>query len=249
MGLAARTPSPDSGRRSLRGFTLAMCAVLITLMSIAVAAILPRWSTQIQREREAELIFRGLQMAEGIRVFQKRFGRYPVRLEELWETKPRSVRQAWKDPMTENGRWRPVLQIGAGVPGAVPGSLPSNEDEEDEETEGEDLPGDTDPVEQVSGAPIIGVRSRAKREALRTFFGQNQVQNWRFMADMVTPQGAPGAPGAPGVPGQGLPQIPNADDIGRPLPNGAAQPQIPGAPGVGVPGARMPTVEKPGSGQ
>ena len=74
------TPFPAVARRSRRGFTLAMCAVLITVMSIAVAAILPRWSTQIQREREAELIFRGLQMAEGIRVFQKRFGRYPVRL-------------------------------------------------------------------------------------------------------------------------------------------------------------------------
>ena len=115
------TTAPTRRTRRQRGYTLALCAVLITLMSIAVALALPTWSSQIRREREEELIFRGLQMAEGIRIFQKRFGRFPVRLEELWETKPRSVRQPWKDPMTDSGRWRSITQGGVGVPGVRQG--------------------------------------------------------------------------------------------------------------------------------
>ena len=71
-------PYNDVVRRRLRrqsGYTLVVCAVTVTVLSIAVATALPLWSAQIRREREEELIFRGLQYAEAIRVFQKRFGR------------------------------------------------------------------------------------------------------------------------------------------------------------------------------
>ena len=218
------------GPRRRRGFTLALCAVLITLMSIAVALALPTWSSQIRREREEELIFRGLQMAEGIRVFQKRFGRFPVRLEELWETKPRSVRQPWKDPMTDGGRWRPVTQGGVAVPGVRQGGLPGDTKDEGEaqgdELEADGTEEDVDaedpalgqPPEQ--GLPIIGVRSRGKGRAFKSFFGQMRIESWRFTADQVTPGQAPGV--SAGVPGMPM-RIPNANWIGRPLP-GVADP-------------------------
>ncbi|HEX2251775.1 MAG TPA: hypothetical protein VHQ65_00740, partial [Thermoanaerobaculia bacterium] len=51
----------------------------------------PAWSKMAQREKEEELIFRGLQYAEAIRVFQRKFGRYPTRLEELIEVEPRKI--------------------------------------------------------------------------------------------------------------------------------------------------------------
>ena len=57
-------------------FTAVVLIVVITLMHIALAAALPKWSTAIQREKEEEAIFRGLQYAEAIRVFKARFGRY-----------------------------------------------------------------------------------------------------------------------------------------------------------------------------
>ena len=83
-----------------------------------VTAVLPLWSTQIKREKEDELIFRGLQYAEGIRIFQQRFGRLPLRLQELIEVEPRCIRQLWKDPITDSLDWG--LVIGAGVPVTMP---------------------------------------------------------------------------------------------------------------------------------
>lgn len=106
------------GRRSGDAFTLVTLVVLLTLISIVVAAALPLWSHQIQREKEEELIFRGLQYAEAIRLFQTQFGRYPLQLEELLELEPRRIRQLWKDPMTEDGKWGLIFAQGLqGQPG------------------------------------------------------------------------------------------------------------------------------------
>ncbi len=105
-----------TGRRG--GYTLVILMVLIAVMSIGLAAAGPYWSKIIQREKEEELIFRGMQYAEAIRVFQARFGRPPNRLEELLEAEPRSIRQLWDDPMTEHGKW--LILSGAGQ-GGQPG--------------------------------------------------------------------------------------------------------------------------------
>jgi len=87
-------------------------------MHIALAVALPKWSTAIQREKEEEAIFRGLQYAEAIRVFKARFGRYPTQLQELVELEPRSIRQLWTDPLSPDGTWTFGLlteaQAGAG---------------------------------------------------------------------------------------------------------------------------------------
>ena len=74
-------------------------------MLIAVSVTLPMWSTAVQREKEAELHFRGMQYAEAIRVYQNRFGALPTSLDQLLENKPRSIRQLWTDPMTDEGEW------------------------------------------------------------------------------------------------------------------------------------------------
>jgi type II secretory pathway pseudopilin PulG len=256
-------------RRRAGGYTLAVCAVLITLMSIAVAVALPQLSTQIRREREEELIFRGLQMAEGIRLFQRRFGRFPVRLEELWETEPRCVRQPWKDPMTEGGRWRVITQGGAAVPGIRQGGLPGDGDEDngDEDDGGGDLePSDLGGPggQQGQSLPIIGVRSRGKGESFKSFFGQTRIEAWRFTADQVTQVQGAAVPGGTAQPIR----IPNANWIGRPLPGmgnggpgmdngltpsdlnpgvqpGKGGPNKGGYQGAGVPGGIFPQEEPP----
>ena len=105
-------------RRGRGGYTLVALLVAMTVASILIAAVLPLASAQAQREREAELIFRGLQYAEGIRVFRRRFGRYPNSLGELLEVKPRSVRKLWKDPMTKDGEWGIVSLEGTPLGGA-----------------------------------------------------------------------------------------------------------------------------------
>ena len=92
-------------RPAERGYTLVALLVGITVMSILVAAVLPLASAEAQRTKEDELIFRGLQYAEGIRVFRKRFGRYPTSLKEMLDVKPRSLRKLWKAPMTGQADW------------------------------------------------------------------------------------------------------------------------------------------------
>ncbi len=88
---------------------MVILVIAVTLLTVATAAVLPLWSTAMQRDKEDELIFRGLQYAEAVRLFQARNGRYPVRLEELIEVKPRCIRQLYPNPMSEDGEWELVF--------------------------------------------------------------------------------------------------------------------------------------------
>lgn len=108
-------------RRRPDGYSLVALMVIVAVLNIAIAASLPVWSNVIQRQKEGELIFRGLQYAEAIRVFQKRTGRFPTRLEELIEIEPRCIRQLWLDPMNDEPEWGLILAQAA--QGGAAGSL------------------------------------------------------------------------------------------------------------------------------
>lgn len=122
-------------RRSAEsGYNLLILMMLVLFVNLLLGAAMQKWSDRIQREKEEELIFRGLQYAEAIRVFQARFGRPPVKLEELVEMEPRSIRQLFPNPMADDGAWGLLLQsqrqggapgqagqVPAGVQGSGPG--------------------------------------------------------------------------------------------------------------------------------
>ena len=96
--------------------------VMIMIMSITLAVAMPAWSAFVQREKEAEAIFRGLQYAEAIRVFQQRHGRLPTTLEELVKVEPRAIRQLYTNPLNESGKWGLLMQTqGSGGAGAATG--------------------------------------------------------------------------------------------------------------------------------
>jgi type II secretory pathway pseudopilin PulG len=97
-------------RRGEEGYNLAMLIIAFTILNIMAAVALPMWSYTIRREREEETIFRGLQYAEAIRVFRQRNGRYPAKLEELVKIEPRSIRQLWTEPLTEDGEFGLVVE-------------------------------------------------------------------------------------------------------------------------------------------
>jgi type II secretory pathway pseudopilin PulG len=103
----------------------------VTLLAIAAAAIAPTLAFQIRRDREEELIHRGVQYSRAVRRYVKKFGRYPTRLEELESTNNlRFLRRRYKDPIT--GQDFKLLHLGevqinfgAGVAGATtPGNHP-----------------------------------------------------------------------------------------------------------------------------
>lgn len=199
-------------RQGRGGYTLVALLVGITVASILIAAVLPLASAQAQREREAELIFRGLQYAEGIRIFRRRFGRPPNSLKELLDVKPRSVRKLWKDPMTKDGEWGIISMAGTPVTtggGGGSGSLSPRPTPTPKPTA---TPGPfgTTPQPGADGAPagpVLGVYSKFKGKGFRLWEGRESYSDWRFteesLATLGGVAGSGGGPGPGGPPGGG----------------------------------------------
>ncbi len=91
------------------GFTLVALMIILIVLNVAVATAMQLWTKVAQREQEEELIFRGLQYAEAIRVYQQRYQRAPTSLDELMKVRPRVLRQRWEDPLSDSGEWRTIL--------------------------------------------------------------------------------------------------------------------------------------------
>lgn len=232
------------------GYNLITVVIAITLLNVALAVVLPVWSHAIQREKEEELIFRGIQYAEAVRVFQKRTGRLPIRLEELMEVKPRSLRKLWKDPMTEDGKWGLVFQLstGSGILGQ-----PRNPQQQPRRPLPRQ-PGRGAP--QPTTGPIQGVHSLSEEDSIKTFMGENRYNQWRFVVNMMQIPANP-QPDAPlpranpawllrpfrdGLqPKLGTPRGLDTNDVNRggTRPDGGARPRIPDA-GRNPTGGRRP---------
>ena len=75
--------------------------LIMALMIIFAAAIVPEITFEIKRDREEEMIHRGVQYSRAIRAYYKKFGRYPAKIEDLVNTnQQRFLRKKYKDPIT-----------------------------------------------------------------------------------------------------------------------------------------------------
>jgi type II secretory pathway pseudopilin PulG len=87
--------------QSQAGYLLLTIMLMVVLMTIAALAVAPEITQQVKRDRENELIYRGVQYARGVKRYFKKFGRYPTRLEDLENTNNmRFLRRRYKDPIT-----------------------------------------------------------------------------------------------------------------------------------------------------
>jgi len=203
----------DGKRRGRGGYTLVALLVGMTVASILIASVLPLASAQAQREKEAELIFRGLQYAEGIRVFRRRFGRYPTSLQELLKVKPRSIRKLWKDPMTKDGEWGIVSLEGTQLPGTG-GSAPVGgspfRPTPTPTPRPTPTPGPFGSSSGVTGAdgaargPVMGVYSKSTEKGYRLWEGRQAYNEWRFTEQSLTGAAAGGGGHTGGKPGPGV---------------------------------------------
>jgi hypothetical protein len=106
------------------GYALLMVMFIAALMIAVVMTAAPNILTQGKREKEEEMIWRGKQYVRGIKLYHRKFGRFPTSLDDL--TKPkvgtlRFMRQAYKDPMNKgDGTWRLIY---VGPAGQLIGSL------------------------------------------------------------------------------------------------------------------------------
>lgn len=89
-------------RRSAQGgYILLTLMLFVSLLAIAAVAIAPTLTFQIKRDREDEMVHRGVQYSRAVRKYFKKFGRYPTRLEDLENTNNlRFLRKRYKDPIT-----------------------------------------------------------------------------------------------------------------------------------------------------
>ena len=103
--------SASGAGKNQQGYMLLMMMLFVTLMAIAAAAVAPGLIFNIKRDREQELIHRGVQYSRAIRNYVKKFGRYPTRLEDLENTNNlRFLRKRYKDPVT--GKDFRLLHVG-----------------------------------------------------------------------------------------------------------------------------------------
>src|SRR5215472_170320 len=83
----------------------------MAVMGIVAATLVTDIKFEIQRDREEEMIHRGVQYSRAIRAYYKKFGRYPATLENLENTNQmRFLRKRYKDPLT--GKDFKVLHFG-----------------------------------------------------------------------------------------------------------------------------------------
>jgi type II secretory pathway pseudopilin PulG len=109
------------------GYILLTLMLFVALIAIAATAVAPSISFRIRRDREEEMIHRGVQYSRAVRRYFKKFGRFPNRIEELESANNmRFLRKRYKDPIT--GQDFQVLHLGdvklSFGPGIVGASAP-----------------------------------------------------------------------------------------------------------------------------
>ena len=204
-------------RRCQSGYMLLVLLFMVALVMLAVLVQAPRVAQQVKRDREEEMIHRGVQYSRAIKRFYRKFGRYPNTIEQLENTNNvRFLRKQYKDPMVEDGKWKflhpgdvklssapnvgtPVSQMGAntqqptGLTGTNPGTNPSS-------NSGFSLTGPSTSSSTTTtrggannsqfGGFIIGVSSVSEKEGVHAFDEKTHYNEWYFIYDPTTDRGA-----------------------------------------------------------
>ena len=94
-----------------RGVTYLLVMLAVVLIGISVTVAAKQWKAVVQREKEADLLARGIEIQAALALYsaQQKKGRvgftgeiYPLTLEELTKQPKPALRKAYKDPMTGN---------------------------------------------------------------------------------------------------------------------------------------------------
>lgn len=106
------------------GYLLLAIMLMMAFMIIAATVAAPKVVQQMKRDREEEMIHRGVQYARAIRAFYKKNGRYPATLDDLDKGQIKYLRQRYKDPLTKDGKWKLLnyTDIATLLNGAAPGT-------------------------------------------------------------------------------------------------------------------------------
>jgi type II secretory pathway pseudopilin PulG len=228
--------------RNRHGSTYLALMFLIVIMAISVTVVAKQWKTVVQREKEADLLWRGIEIQTAIQFFYNERppgsgaarAKYPLTLEELTKPPKPFLRRVYKDPIT-GGDWQYI-------------------------------PGPTGGIMGVRSASIwTPIKQHQFPAAVAHFEGFDKYNQWVFlypsastplaqqnMSGQQNPRGGPGSPGpvppgfptqqnpeaGAGPPGQVPPGFPTQQGTGAGV--GPPGPVPPGFPGQPVPGLLPP---------
>ena len=121
-------PARHAGTSAQLGFTLIGLLFAVAVLGITLATVGVVWSTQIRREREAELLWVGDQYRAAIARYRSVGGQLPLELTDL-VTDPRVplprhfLRRLYPDPMTGKADWQLItMPNGSGIIGVASSS-------------------------------------------------------------------------------------------------------------------------------
>jgi type II secretory pathway pseudopilin PulG len=212
---------------------MAAVITMIALMSIFSAAAVQEWSEIQRRDNEAEMIFRAEDLTRAImRYRQDKGATIPLtELDLLLEPGNKGqyfVRQLWTDPLVKDGKWG-LLYEGPGGQIVDPnsqnatasGSFQLGQPTDTRSRGGQRL--GPNGVQEISGLPIIGVKSLCKEDPFRERNGVSDYAEWKFTLFDLMPGMRGGQQGQSGQQGGGVPgggsgaqnQLPGAGQ-GRP---------------------------------
>lgn len=230
------------GQDGQRGYAMAALLVALGVMAVLMAAAMPVWRHESQREREIETIFRGQQIARAIAMYrEKNAGNFPSSLDLL--VQQRFLRKKYREPFSEDGEWQPIGGLGNQPQPVGRGGQPQPAGRGGQPQpvgrEGQPQPGLSQPS-QVAG--IMGVTLKDKGTAIIEYKRATHHNEWQFLfsdtrSRVGGSQGGRSGGGGPGGVGPGQPGRGNR-------PGG---PGI-GGPGMGGPGGRGPGGRGPGTG-
>jgi len=119
---------PHAGRARCRrsqesGYVYLMALFMVLLVIVGSTIALTNLSTEVRREREDEMIWRGKQYIRAFKLYYRRTGHYPPSIDDVQNglAGVHFLREAYGDPMNKNGegKWR-FIYINAS--GAIIGS-------------------------------------------------------------------------------------------------------------------------------
>jgi len=154
-----------------QGYVIIILMLAVFAITIGMLVAVPFWQTEVRREQEEELIFRGKQYVEAVRLYTaKNPGRFPATLKELLEKK--FLRKLYKDPMTESGEWTIVLKPTTSSSGSSAGASAQGGQEV--------LLVPEKALSSIRQPVLLGVAGSLTKPSIRIYNDQETYDRWLF---------------------------------------------------------------------
>jgi type II secretory pathway pseudopilin PulG len=91
------------------GYVLVAVVFMMAILVLSLSVAIPRLRQDIQRDRELETLQRGKQYIRAVKLYYRKFHRYPPTVEALENTENiRFLRKRYVDPITGKDDWLPI---------------------------------------------------------------------------------------------------------------------------------------------